>query len=129
MDIKIARLKQIISEEMQNISEQNFPPDRTGLSAGDWQGPSDPRGSGRDAFPETDPERLGDLIAASMEGGIRDVLQSEFGDERGIELFDRYLSDVDEDILRIAMIMRDHALDLTGEPEGYIGSDEEEPML
>ena len=128
MDIKIARLKQIISEEMQNISEQNFPPDRTGLSAGDWQGPSDPRGSGRDAFPETDPERLGDLIAASMEGGIRDVLQTELGDKRGIEIFDRYLSDVDEDILRIAMIMRDHALGLTGQPEGVVSAEDEEAM-
>ena len=63
-----------------------------------------------------------------MEGGIRDVLQSELGAEKGIEVFDRYLADVDEDILRIAMIMRDHALELTGEPEGIVGPEEEEEM-
>ena len=64
-----------------------------------------------------------------MEGGIRDVLQSELGDEQGIKVFDRYLSEVDEDILRIAMLMRDHALELTGEPEGVVGPEEEEEEM
>ena len=126
MKLTIKRIREIINEEL--MSEGDFPPDRTGLSAGGWEGVRDPRGSGPDEFPETEPERLGELFAASMEGGIRDVLQTEFGDEKGIEIFDRYLSDVDEDILRIAMIMRDHALGLTGEPEGIVAREEEEEI-
>ena len=117
MKITTERLRVIIKEEL--MMEQGEPPFRTGLSPDDIL-------AGR-AFdtPATDPERLGDMIAAAMEGGIRDVLQTELGDKRGIEIFDRYLSDVDEEILRIAMIMRDHALELTGEPEGVLGQDEE----
>ena len=127
MKLTVKRMREIIKEELMN--EQDFPPERTGLSAGGWEGLKDPRGSGLDEFPVTEPERLGDLIAASMEGGIRDVLQTELGDEQGIKVFDRYLSDVDEDILRIAMIVRDHALELTGEPEGIVGPEEEEEDL
>ena len=127
MKLTVKRMREIIKEELMN--EQDFPPQRTGLSAGGWEGLKDPRGSGFDEFPETEPERLGELFAASMEGGIRDVLQSELGDEQGIKVFDRYLSDVDEDILRIAMIMRDHALELTGEPEGVVGPAEEEEEM
>ena len=87
MKLTIKRIREIITEEL--MSEQDFPPDRTGLSAGGWEGVHDPRGSGPEEFPVTEPERLGDLIAASMEGGIRDVLQSELGDEQGIKVFDR----------------------------------------
>ena len=124
MKLTVKRMREIIKEEL--MSEQDFPPDRTGLTAGGWEGVNDPRGSGTDEFPVTEPERLGDLIAAAMEGGIRDVLQAELGDEQGIKVFDRYLSEVDEDILRIAMVVRDHALGLNGQPEGVVGSEEEE---
>jgi hypothetical protein len=131
MKLTIKRIREIIGEEL--MRESDFPPDRTGLSAGDWEGVGDPRGPGTDAFPVTEPERLGELLAAAMEGGIRDVLQSELGEENGIQMFDRYLSEVDEDILRIAMVMRDHALELTGEPEGVVSldrhNDEEELEL
>ena len=122
MKLTIKRIREIIGEEL--MRESDFPPDRTGLSAGDWEGVGDPRGSGEDELPVTEPERLGDLLAAAMEGGIRDVLQSELGEETGIKVFDRYLSEVDEDILRIAMLMRDHALGLTGEPEGVISPED-----
>jgi len=134
MKITVARLKEIINEEL--VREQEDPPHRTGLSAGGWKGPSDPRGSGPEAFPPTEAERIGDALAAAMEEGIRQVLFAELG-EKGVQVFDRYLAEVDEDILRIAMIMRDHALGLTGEPEGIVsiedepGSspDSEEPMM
>ncbi len=118
MKITITRLKEIINEEL--VREQNFPPDRTGLSAGDWMGPSDPRGAGQDAFPETEAEILGDQIANAMERSIRDVLSHHLGVHEEQAIYDKYMAEVDEDILRIAMIMRDHALGLTGEPEGVV---------
>ena len=122
MKITVQRLRELINEEL--VREQDFPPQRTGLSAGGWEGLRDPRGSGFDEFPLTEPERIGDLIAAAMENGIRDVLERELG-EKGLQAWDLHLADVDEDILRIAMVMRDHAMGLTGEPEGVTGAEEE----
>ena len=127
MKITTDRLRQIIKEELMNeVGEQPF---RTGLAAGDWQGVGDPRGSGEDAFPTTEPERLGDMIAAKIEAGIRDALQTEFGDDKGMQIFDMYLSEVDESILDIAMRMRDLAMDLSGEPEGVVSAQSEEEAM
>jgi hypothetical protein len=124
LNITTKRLRELIKEEL--IKEHGDAPFRTGLSAGGWEGMADPRsGTDLEAFPETEPERIGDMLAAAMEGGIRDVLQTEFGTEKGMEMFDRYLAEVDEDILNIAMRMRDHALELSGTPEGYVGEEEE----
>jgi len=117
LNITTKRLRELIKEEL--VKEQIDQPFRTGLSDEDIR-----TGAAFDK-PATDPERLGDMLAAAMEGGIRDVLQSEFGDERGMEIFDRHLAGIDEDILDIAMRMRDSALDLTGEPEGVLSPKEE----
>ena len=130
MKISVQRLREIINEEL--VREQQFPPDRTGLSVGGWEGPSDPRaGSDLEAFPETEPERLGDLIASAMEASSRAVLEVELG-EAGLQAYDRYLAEVDEDILKIAMIMRAYALGLHGEPEGVVsipGSEGDGPWV
>ena len=122
MKITVQRLRELINEEL--VREVDMPPSRTGLSAGGWEGLRDPRDAGLDEFPLTEPERIGDLIAGAMEDGIRDVLERELG-EKGLQAWDRYLADVDEDILRIAMIMRDHAMGLAGEPEGVTGAEGE----
>jgi len=116
LNITTRRLRELIKEEL--VKEQIDQPFRTGLSDEDIRS-----GAAFDK-PVTEPERLGDMLAAAMEGGIRDVLQSEFGDERGMEIFDRHLADLDEDILNIAMRMRDAALDLAGEPEGVLSTGE-----
>ena len=61
-----------------------------------------------------------------MEAGIRNVLMSHLGDQEGLTVYDKYLAEVDEDILNIAMRMRDAAMDLTGEPEGVTGDEQQD---
>ena len=124
MKIKKSELKSYVKQALLELDE---PPTRTGLDKAGWEGPNDPRGSGADldVFPETEAERLGDDIAAAMEGGIRNALMDSLGEERGLMIYDKYLADVDDEILNIAMRMRDAALDLTGEPEGVTGEEED----
>ena len=131
------RMVQIIKEEAEKLqskhpelfAEIDQPPDRTGLSAGDWRGPSDPRGSGTDEFPETEAEILGDKIAHAMERAIRTVLSDHLGVHQEQAIHEKHMTDVEEDILNIAMHMRDAALGLIGEPEGVLSvEDEDEPM-
>jgi hypothetical protein len=129
------RMMQIIKEEAEKLqnkhpelfTEIDQPPDRTGLSAGDWQGVSDPRGSGTDEFPATEAEILGDKIAFAMERAIRSVLTDHLGVHQEQAIHEKHMAEVDEDILNIAMHMRDAALGLIGQPEGVV-SIEDEPM-
>jgi len=116
LNITTKRLRELIKEEL--VKEQIEQPFRTGLSDEDIRS-----GAAFDK-PATEPERLGDMLAAAMEGGIRDVLQSEFGEEEGMQMFDRHLAGIDEDILDIAMRMRDAVLELAGEPEGVLSTEE-----
>jgi|TARA_E500000305_G_C4001527_1_gene227647 hypothetical protein len=124
MKIRKGELKSYVKQALLELDE---PPFRTGLNKADWQGIGDPRGSGADTdvFPETEAEKLGDQIAAAMEGGIRNALMNSLGEEKGLMIYDKYLADVDDEILNIAMRMRDAALDLTGEPEGVTGEEED----
>tara|TARA_Y100000593_G_scaffold94056_1_gene191410 strand:- start:1405 stop:1785 length:381 start_codon:yes stop_codon:yes gene_type:complete len=116
LNITTKRLRELIKEEL--VKEQIEQPFRTGLSD------EDIRSGAAFDNPATEPERLGDMLAAAMEGGIRDVLQSEFGEEEGMQMFDRHLAGIDEDILDIAMRMRDAVLELAGEPEGVLSTEE-----
>lgn len=122
MKIRKGELKYYVKQALMELDE---PPFRTGLSKGGWTGMGDPRGSGEENFPATEAEKLGDEIAAAMEGGIRNALMNSMGEEKGLMIYDKYLADVDEEILNIAMRMRDAALDLTGEPEGVTGEEED----
>ena len=128
MKVSKKQFKGLVAEALKTVLEVDDPPFRTGLNKADWQGVGDPRGSGADTdvFPETEAEKLGDQIAAAMEAGIRNVLMSHLGDQEGLTVYDKYLAEVDEDILNIAMRMRDAAMDLTGEPEGVTGDEQQD---
>tara|TARA_B100000427_G_scaffold258896_1_gene222938 strand:+ start:345 stop:749 length:405 start_codon:yes stop_codon:yes gene_type:complete len=130
MKVSKKQFKGLVAEALKTVLEIEEPPFRTGLSKADWEGPGDPRGAGADldVFPETEAEKLGDRIAAAMEAGIRNVLMSHLGDQEGLTVYDKYLADVDDDILSIAMHMRDAAMDMVGEPEGITGDEEDEDL-
>jgi hypothetical protein len=131
------RMVQIIREEAEKLrkkspelfAEIDQPPDRTGLSAGDWQGVGDPRGSGTDEFPATEAEILGDKIAFAMERAIRSVLSDHLGVHQEQAIHEKHMAEVDEDILNIAMHMRDAALGLIGQPEGVVSLADEDELM
>ena len=125
MKTTIDRLRQLISEEL--LREQGEQPFRTGLSAAGWTGVGDPRGSGADTetFPETEAERLGEVIADAVHNSIRDALQAELG-EKGLQIYEAHAADIDDPVLDVSMYMRDAALGLLGQPEGVLAPDEGE---